>query len=227
MCLGNIFLLIKSIKKSKDDNMNNQISPQIINQKLEELEKIASDTLNKNNFSDSHVDIVKLIRSNDFLIRTMYLDDSVTGLLLVDDNNTILDTDSHRLIVVKRMNPNDEYAYEKSRFIAAHEFAHYLLHKRDKQQFAHRDKKRYGNIFKMSEWEADALARCILMPKSKVKKIVEKYKENSAGKVITSDMLIGEVARTFEVTPVKANQRLEELNIIGLKGSDEFDESTF
>lgn len=209
--------------------MNYQMSQQEViycKERLKDLEQIASNTLNQNNFSDSHVDIVKLIRRNNFLIRTMYLDDSVTGLLLIDDNNTILDTNSHRLIVVKRMNPNDEYAYEKSRFIAAHEFAHYILHKRERQQFAHRDKKGYSNRFDISEWEADTLARCILMPKSKVKEIVEKYKENSTGKV-TSDMLIGEVARTFEVTPVKANQRLEELNIIGVKGNDEFNECPF
>lgn len=65
------------------------------------------------------------------------------------------------------------------------------------------------------EWQADALASAILMPESLVYKLSADCQNNYGGKGrITTDQLVREVSRTFNVSKESAKIRLCELGII-------------
>ncbi len=86
---------------------------------------------------------------------------------MVNDNDFVdAEATTHRLIIVndKFKNPNNENnaKVRKSRFITAHEYGHFILHKQPEEAlYAHRDSDKRENDL---ELEADYFARAILMP---------------------------------------------------------------
>lgn len=127
---------------------------------------------------------------------------------MVNNDDVIPNTDAHRLISVNRdLGVDDEYIYNlKKRFIIAHEFAHFMLHKNEHTQFAHRDTDKKNSP---EEREADYFARCLLMPRELVSKIlsVDNIKEQS----LCDKASI--ISRLFVVTITKAKARIEELGL--------------
>lgn len=149
-----------------------------------------------------------LTKEYDFKIGAQALDENTTGILLVDDDRYIPDTDTHRLISVNRnLGVEDEYVYNlKRRFIVAHEFAHFILHKNRHTQFAHRDTDKKDTP---EEREADYFARCLLMPRKLLCDVldVDGIKEQS----LCDKANI--ISRLFSVTLTKAKIRIEELGL--------------
>lgn len=124
---------------------------------VRQMQSYANNVLENHNIRSLPVDIISLVKKDGIKIFKMIFDDDTSGALLVDKFNTIAKTGANKVILVE--NKADEC---RGRYITAHEYAHYLLHKKDEQvQFAHRD---YSHSNDEAEVEADLFARSILMP---------------------------------------------------------------
>lgn len=148
-------------------------------------------------------DIVKYLKAQDFSVASNVLDSDTTGMLFVDDENFVPDTETHRLIVVNSLLQEQANFIQRRRFIVAHEYAHFVLHKNESRQYAHRDTSKRE---KAEEKEADYFARCLLMPEESVKAVLSlpQMKET------TWENKVSLVSRVFNVTKKKAEQRLKE-----------------
>lgn len=175
----------------------------------QEIEHIVNTLIEENNLGVPSFDLTKfLITKYSFRVGAQDFDTNTTGILLIDDDNYIPGTDTHRLISVNRdLGVNDEYVYYlKKRFIVAHEFAHFILHKNEYVQFAHRDIDKKDSP---EEREADYFARCLLMPQKLISNVldVEGIKEQCLCEKAKM------ISRLFSVTTNKAKKRIEELGL--------------
>jgi len=148
-------------------------------------------------------DIVKFLKAEGFAVAAKLLDDDTTGMLLVDDENFVPNTTTHKLIVINNLLQEQDNYIQRRRFIIAHEYAHYVLHKEGRIQYAHRDTSKRDSPI---EKEADFFARCLLMPGKAIRGLLNL----DFIKVLSIDDKISLVSRIFNVTPKKAKQRLEE-----------------
>lgn len=170
-----------------------------------EIVKVVDDIVLKNKeLSSPAFDIVKYLKEKeDFAIASKPMVDDTTGMLFVDDDEFISDTDTHKLIVINSLLKEQSNFIQRRRFIIAHEFAHYILHKKDTKQYAHRDTSKKDT---QEEKEADFFARCFLMPKDIIDVLlnIDFVKESS------HEAKVALISRIFNVTKKKAKQRLEE-----------------
>lgn len=170
-----------------------------------EIEQIINDLSNKHKeFTIPAFDIIKLLKEKEgFAIGTKVMTDDTTGMLIVDDENWIEDAQTHRLIVVNALLQEQKDFIQRRRFIIAHEYAHFILHKKETKQFAHRDTSR-----KLSEEEkeADYFARCLLMPETALRSLLNL--DFVKGLSFTTKIML--VSRFFNVTQNKAIQRVKE-----------------
>lgn len=143
-----------------------------------------------------------LITNESFSIATMYIDDDTTGMLIVDDDNHIQNTTTHRLIIINGMLQEKPDYIQRRRFITAHEYGHFSLHKKESKQYAHRDTQ---SKEKPEEIEAEYFARCLLMPEKTIKELLNLKTIQELG----LREKINTVARMFNVTTSKAQQRLQ------------------
>lgn len=177
--------------------------------KKREIESIVDGIIGDNGLKAPGFDLTKfLTKEYDFKIGAQSLERNTTGILLINDDAYIPETDTHRLISVNRnLGTDDEYVYNlKKRFIIAHEFAHFILHKSDHTQYAHRDTDKKNTS---EEQEADYFARCLLMPRQLVCDLlnVDGIKEqNLCDKANV-------ISRLFFVTLTKAKIRIDELGL--------------
>ncbi len=148
-------------------------------------------------------DIIKFLQSKGFSIATKIMEEDTTGMLFVDDEEFIPNTSTHKLIVINSLLQNKSNYIQRRRFIIAHEYAHYILHKKDQIQFAHRDTSKKDTD---QEKEADFFARCLLMPNDLIKQLLEM----SFVEKLSLDSKVMLVSRVFNVTVKKADQRLKE-----------------
>lgn len=178
-----------------------------------EIEAEANRLIETHSLLTPGFDLAKFLSGYEgFKLGMQDLDDDTTGMLLVNDNEYIKGTETNRLIVVNRKirkrSQDRETFIRKRRFIVAHEYGHFILHKKaDEKLFAHRDRSKRNST---REEEADYFARCLLMPRALVEKFVaiEEVKETNL------DEQAGLIARVFNVTPKKAKQRLcEDLGV--------------
>lgn len=139
-----------------------------------------------------------------FAIKAINFEDkNVTGMLLVDDKNMIT-KGINRLIAINSIVVRDkEKGMQKTRFIALHEFGHFILHKGDSVQFAKRDT---GHFDTEEEREAEYFAYCMMMPEDLVRSLVNNEDDNKNK--------IEYVSKTFGVTISKAANRLRELEML-------------
>ena len=151
------------------------------------------------------IDISSYLVNQGFEIIRADLPDSITGILLVDETN---EEKPLKVIAIKKGKEKPQ-----SRFIVAHEYAHAFLHKKGTLQFAHRDYENLAN--NQQEQEAEAFARCFLMPKELIIPLCTKFKEDRdlVNKKTSKEDLIEFVRNNFDVTVKKANQRIRELKI--------------
>lgn len=188
---NNQLILIDSSDKNKIDARINELKSQY-------------PQLNKSNF-----DLISFLKSQyNFAILEVPLEDDTTGYILVDEKNLLgfKNFITHRLIVTNESLFNYINYLQKRRFIIAHEFGHYILHKHDSQiQFAKRDTEHFNT---KEEQEAEYFARSFLMPESEVLQVINRIENHS----ITQK--VEEIKKTFNVTENKARYRLQELGLI-------------
>lgn len=178
--------------------------------KLKIEEQVSRILKDKTDISSPYVDIIQLVKSDDFIVQTSAMDINTTGCLIVNDIDTVMDTNKHRLIVVnqhfKNDNNDENVELKKSRFITAHEYGHFKLHKIPGQPiYAHRDTYHRTDI---AELEADYFARSILMPYRVFNIYAKAAKEISNGDRSNTIYLLSTI---FKVTKDKTKKRLNDL----------------
>ena len=141
-----------------------------------------------------------------FKVGIQDLDDDTTGMLLVNEKQSITDTNCNRLIVINSSLEQDPEYLQKRRFITAHEYGHYVLHKKSNEIYAHRDTTSRNAPL---EKEADYFARCLLMPEKLVKEIYSIWDLGNA----SEDERIAIIAQVFKVSQKKAKLRLSEVSV--------------
>lgn len=113
-------------------------------------------------------DLTKFLIDNyGFKVGTQDLDKNVKGVILVNDDECILNTNINRLISINReLGIDDFYLYnQEKRFTIACEFAHFVLHKGNYSKYGY---KTFIGKSSIEDEEADYFARCLLMPKMTV-----------------------------------------------------------
>lgn len=153
------------------------------------------------------IDITKLVKSDNFTVTPTLMDEETTGVLYVNGDN--------RMILVNKVfkNPDNEedVVFKKSRFITAHEYGHYILHKeKGKPIYAHRDTYHRTELI---ELEADYFARSILMPLDIFKKYYDILNNIGGNDRGFTTMVLSKI---FNVTRNKVNKRMEDLLTLGL-----------
>lgn len=170
-----------------------------------EIERIVDSIIDRNrNTIIPAFDIVKFLKETEnFAIASQPMVDDTTGILIVNDEEYISDTNTNRLIIINSLLQEKDNFIQRRRFIIAHEYGHFILHKKDIRQFAHRDTSKKDNYI---EKEADFFARSLLMPRNFLQALldVEFVKE------LSFDGKVALVSRMFNVTKKKAEQRLKE-----------------
>lgn len=211
----NEYIQRRKVKIMKDINRERKI----------EIEEIVSQiTANLDLSISPSVDIVSLVKSDGFLVQTANLPLNITGYLIVNENEFIDNKNTHRLIMVNKTfkNPNNEenVILKKSRFITAHEYGHFILHKKpDELLYAHRDS---DNRDSPEELESDYFARSILMPAKNFLESVTiidnsiEYiiKKNAKFKNMCYNLKIELLSNYFKVTKAKVQKRMEDIDII-------------
>lgn len=175
----------------------------------QEIESLVNKFIDENELNTPGFDLIKfLTQKYDFAIGVQPFDKNTTGVLLVDDDEFIPNTNTHKLISINRdLGVVDDYIYNlKKRFIVAHEFAHYKLHKKDHVQFAHRDTDKKDTP---EEREADYFARCLLMPQKLISNVLDVDGIKDQTLCDKADI----VSRLFAVTRNKAKIRIAELGL--------------
>jgi len=160
------------------------------------------------------VDIVSIAKREGFLVQKVYLPPETVGFLAVNEEEFIEGTESHKWIVINRgfVNAENEAGLElkKSRFIAAHEYGHYMLHRGNLKKFAHKDT---GESSSREDLEADYFARSMLMPLD----IFQMACRMLAGRISRSeeeenyDRKVEYLSDIFKVTQECVRRRLEDL----------------
>lgn len=208
--MDNIIIFNRYVHK-KDKRMSD-----IKRERMVEIEKLTSDLLKDLDFTDSpYVDIVSLVKKDKFKVEPVAMDWETTGCLLVND-----DTDkTERLITVNTVfkNPEKEpdVVFKKSRFITAHEYGHFILHKKvGAPIYAHRDTDHRTDI---KELEADYFARSVLMP-IKQFKIFYHVLNEMGGEDET--FTIETLSRLFKVTRNKVKKRIGDLAVLAGEGEN-------
>ncbi|MCH5300856.1 MAG: ImmA/IrrE family metallo-endopeptidase [Ruminococcus sp.] len=188
--------------------------PELSNERMNEIKNEVNKIIKLYNIPDFDFDLIKFLSTDeDFEIQMQYIDDDTTGLLFVDDNNKIVNSNSNRLIVINQKLINDEEFERKRRFICAHEYGHFVLHKKDSVTFARRDTKNKETI---EEKEAEYFAYCLLLPENIIKLIFKNESTlNIVNNMVKDGMTYSEIiADLFNVSIKKANDRLKELNVL-------------
>lgn len=204
--MTNIIVFRKIQKKKGDENMAD-----ITKEKMLDIEKITKSLLNETDFHKSpYVDIVSIVKKDGFEVKPQEMPVETTGCLFVSDDKV----KKERLILVNTVfrNPEGEQdvVFKKSRFITAHEYGHYKLHKPVSQPlYAHRDSDKRDEP---EEIEADFFARSILMPLEHFKMYYTVLNEfGSNDENFTVEML----SRLFKVTRNKIRKRIGDISVIG------------
>lgn len=179
----------------------------ITKEKKLEIEQVTESILEEFKSAQSFpVDIAAIVKKAGFEVEPTDMPIDTTGCLLVNDQ----EKEKKRLIKVNTIfrNPDNEedVVFKKSRFITAHEYGHYKLHKpQDQPLYAHRDSDKRDEPMEM---EADYFARSVLMPLEQFKVYYQVLNEmGNNNETFTIEML----SQLFKVTRNKAAKRVEDL----------------
>lgn len=184
----------------KMSNINKERMQEIEQKTLKLLEKIDLE-------ENPYVDIVALVRKEGFIVEPNTMEIETTGYLFVNED------EKERNIYVNTQfrNPEKEtdVVFKKSRFITAHEYGHFILHKKEGEPiYAHRDTEHRKEPI---ELEADYFARSILMPLEYFKSYYEILNELGGNE---EKFTIEILSRLFKVTKNKVRKRVEDLLIL-------------
>lgn len=177
----------------------------LLNCRNQQIEAMAEEILEKNNLLYPRFDLIKYLKEQErFDIAFQNMPKGTTGFIFVNEDCNDSEEDSIRIIAVNSDLQEDPCFLQKSRFIIAHEYAHSILHKRDGLVLAHRSVSMKKT---KKELEADLFARCLLMPK----KLVNKLLENASFQQLKTESQINYISTVFNVTTKKAQERLKDL----------------
>lgn len=180
-------------------------------ERMAEIEAQATNIRDEYNLGTS-LDLIEfLTEQQGYEIQLRQINDNTTGLLFINELEKVEQSDSHNVIVINANLLKDSLFKQKRRFICAHEYGHAVLHKGNAQVFARRDTNEKNS---KEEQEAEYFAYCLLLPKELIDMLMT---DDDLNKMIGSikeeqHITTGEViARLFNVTPKKANERLKQL----------------
>lgn len=229
-----VIIELKHVPKRKmnvEENMKTQrnineqnFKKDIDNARKAEIECIVSQILTNEGIKKiSPIEIVSLVKKHGFLVQSSDLPIDVTGYIAVNDNEPVdEDGEYNRLIVVNnKFNNSDNeenVVFKKSRFITAHEFGHFILHK-DKNEplYAHRDSDQRDTPI---ELEADYFARSVLMPRKSFLWIIDMFNsfyESFVSEPIEEnkqEQIIQYLSQYFKVTKAKVRKRMEDIDFL-------------
>lgn len=196
-----------NLQKKKGDLLVGKLN----RKRMLEIETEVKSLLKDIDFKESpYVDIVSLVKKDEFKVEPKDMDIDTTGYLLVNDDKN----NKERIIAVNTRfrNPDNEedVVFKKSRFITAHEYGHFILHKQAGQPiYAHRDTEHREDKI---ELEADYFARSVLMPFDQFRLYREVLnKINKGDELFTVTVL----SKLFKVTKNKVKKRMEDLAVLG------------
>ena len=174
-------------------------------ERKKKIEDIVNNKIREYNLSIPRFDLIKFLKEQEgFEIVLIPMPDDTTGLILMNDNEKIGNTNLNKLIAVNANLQRDPNYIQRRRFIIAHEYAHSQLHKQNSILFAHRDTHKKDTV---EEQEADFFARCLLMPQ----KLINEVMNSETYKKISESGRISYICEIFNVTEKKAKQRLKEI----------------
>lgn len=169
------------------------------------IEKVADGIISEYGLNKPGFNLIGfLTRQQGFKVGMQDLDNDTTGLLLVNEKEPITNTGTNRLIVLNSSLEQDPEYFQKRRFITAHEYGHYILHKETNEIYAHRDTTARNAP---QEKEADYFARCLLMPKKLMNDVYNLWDLKNA----SADEKVTTIADSFNVSRKKAKLRLTEV----------------
>ena len=201
---------MNNIIRFSEYKRGNMIMPNIERDEMLHIESVVEGLLSDMDFTNSpYVDIVSIVKKDGFKVEPTEMDIDTTGCLLVNND----EKNQTRLIMVNTdfRNPDNEtdVVFKKSRFITAHEYGHFILHREEGQPiYAHRDTYHRTDPF---ELEADYFARSILMPLEQFKLYYEIL--NQMGKN-DEKFTIGLLSKIFKVTKNKVKKRMGDLLVL-------------
>lgn len=169
------------------------------------IENVVDEIIAKQDLGKPGFNLIGFLTDKEhFRVGIQDLDNDTTGMLLVNEKEPITDTGSHRLIVINSSLEKDPEYLQKRRFITAHEYGHYILHKENNEIYAHRDTTKRDAPY---EKEADYFARCLLMPRNLMQHVFDLWDLKNAGE----EEKITTIARSFNVSRKKAKLRIAEV----------------
>ena len=167
-------------------------------ERKQEVEKIAVNLLNTNNYVDDMVDIAYIVRKQGYEV---FIDDD-----LEDDISGFVDHNNKEVVLNANETP------ERRRFTLAHELGHIILNAND-NQIQHTDNITNNQLdiyaSEPNEVEANYFAGCILMPKN----VFIREFNSIKGDI---DYKIQKLAYYFGVSKLAVNVRANVLNLIGI-----------
>lgn len=151
---------------------------------------------------DVFIDISSILKKDGFQIKRQKMPISTSGCLIVDGNEKVIVVNT----VFPAVKDEEDVAFKKSRFIAAHEYGHYKLHcGKDETSYFHHDSDKREEE---PEQEADYFARCILMPKKYFLSLYDIIKKLNGD---NEEIIVNVLSKFFRVTKKKVRARKEEL----------------
>lgn len=170
---------------------------------MDEMERIVSSYLNKNNITlTPPVDIFRLATDLGFDVRAAALPREVDGMILVDETaERLADFRSNKVIAY-----NSSSDINKKKFIVAHELAHYISQKNKangkSQQIIVAARDLVGNSSRSTkEQRMDYMAAALLMPRDDILKRFD----------LDKDHIRETLATYYRVDSILAERRIEEV----------------
>lgn len=156
------------------------------------------------------IDYVRLTIAGDELGRMIY-DDGYTTCYNAEKGDYELMRVTAGQVLVEALLANDSAQYGRYRFTLAHELAHWILHKdlymgTSIAAATYRTDKQPDDSI---EWQANYLAKAILMPRGQVKRGFHQLRKEKG----TAASKIKILANTFEVSREAMQYRLSELGL--------------
>ncbi len=169
------------------------------------IERSVQDIVNAAQYSvnDCPVDVIGIAKGLGFVVGNAVLNEEDNGFIVVEEGaEDVLGVSTDKLLGV-----NSKMSLEWKRFIIARELGHYVLHFKEKGLsglYAHRD---CGREHGALEWEADAFAMNLLVPKDSFMKRYEQLK-----RVFETDgEIVSMLSKYFSVSVNVIEKRITEL----------------
>lgn len=168
-----------------------------------DIERIVNNIIEKNNISETPVNIEKICQYYDIEVEPIDAEDNLSGFFLVNDKK------------IKMIGYNKNHSDNRKRFTIAHEFGHFQLHLQSDQKFFIDNNSKFFRNEKSSsgelkqEREANAFAAALLMPVPLLERELEKINDNE-----DIDSIVIFLSSRFLVSEESMRYRLINLGVI-------------